>query len=126
MEIVKDVEVVPAGGRWPSGRYSEVALLDIQLDDISGMLEAKLNCGTEQGLGPWVAIGLRLSSGLLIELIDHVNRPTRGVEMRVDSWSNLGDALDDALATFGLGQDAVLWRSPLISKGATGHEAAGP
>jgi hypothetical protein len=108
-------DLVPLGSRWPSGKYCNVALLDIQGDDIERKLGCELASGSEPGLGTWRAIGLRLKSGALIELIEYLHQPTKGFELRADSSCSMGDVLGETLAALGRGPECVVWRSPLIS-----------
>lgn len=109
-------EVVRAGTRWPSGTYSEVALLRIRLEDIAERFESDLESGVEPGLGPWQGIGLKLGSEAFVELIEYLHSSSDGVELRTDSACDLSTVLDETLATLGVGRESVLWQSPLISR----------
>jgi hypothetical protein len=106
--------VVPVGTRWPSGTYASVAVLDASVDTISLVLGCIFTLGDEPGLGPWSAIGLRLESGMLVELIEYAKQPHKGIELRADSHCDLRQALDDTLVALSIGDGAVLWKTPLI------------
>jgi hypothetical protein len=114
MKTTMSFELTPVGTRWPSGTYSSAALLDITGSEISSLLGCELNSGTESGLGQWHGIGIKLRSGAVIELIEHVHRPVKGFELRVDSNYILGRALDETLALLGVTSERIRWRSPLI------------
>lgn len=110
------LELLPKGLPWPSGGYVEVALLNVQGVDVSRSIGGELSVGDEPGLGSWQAIGARLKSGAVIELIEHIHQPTKGFALRVDRGFGLGATLDETLAALGIGKESVLWRSPLIQQ----------
>jgi len=100
--------------RWPSGDYREVAVLDIKDQDLSRCFGPDIHSGDEPGLGPWRAVGGKLSSGAVIELIEYLARSGKGFELRVDSSFDMGDTLRETLAAMNLGPESVLWTSPFV------------
>lgn len=57
--------------RWPSGRSRPSGLLRITPAELQARLPEPLTSGLEDGLGPWLGIGLKLSGGQPCELVLH-------------------------------------------------------
>lgn len=114
-ENLSSFEVAPRGARWPSGDYSEAALLDLRREDIEQRLGVSLISGEEEGLGVWVAVGGTLGSGIQIELIEYSGQPVKGFALHVDSGCNPEAALEEVLSLLGADADSVLWRKSDIS-----------
>ncbi|MGZ3254588.1 MAG: hypothetical protein ACXU7D_09810 [Burkholderiaceae bacterium] len=71
--------------------------------------------GIENGLGVWVASGIRLRSGGIVEVINYRDRPgPKGFILRVDSALPLTATLDEVLHIFGLAGAALPWISPRV------------
>ena len=112
--------LVPEGTRWPSGDYISLAELAVDRQWVSDRIGAPLVAGIEDGLGPWVAIGLELGSGLAVELIEYEWAPgPRVFEVRVDRGANPALALESVLAVLGLSRDRLRWISPLVEVPST-------
>lgn len=106
---------LPRGSRWPSGDGHDAALLDIDAAELSRRLGFALDCGDEEGLGPWQGTGLRLPSEIHVELIEYRLAPKRGFLLRVDVGADPSAAVDETLAVLGLAHDVLLWLSPLAA-----------
>ena len=101
-------ELVPPGTPWPGGDGRVTAMLDIEAAELSRRLGFELASGDEPGLGPWQGLGVRLRSGTCIEFIEHRFAPVRGFVLHVDSAADPAAAVDETLASLGLGRDALL------------------
>ena len=106
--------VVTPGMKWPSGDYIDLAVLDIDGETLRHRLRSPLTRGEETGLGPWEAIGARLRSGDLVELITYIHEPSPGFTLRADAAGASWRLISETLAGLGLNQAAVLWVSPLV------------
>lgn len=108
--------VVPEGTRWPSGDYYDLAHLPIDEDTLTSVLGSPLVRGVEDGLGPWAAIGIRLSSGTALEFIRYQYEPTPpGFSVCADMKADLSRALDDVLEIFSLKRSSLVWVSPRVA-----------
>src|SRR6478752_1609196 len=101
------IERLPPGMRWPSGNYREVALLDVRGAYLSNHFGGDLVAGDEPGLGAWRAIGGKLKSGAVIELIEYLAQPEKGFALRADSSCDLQSVLDETLAFLGMKSNSV-------------------
>lgn len=99
---------------WPSGDYIELAVLEIDAATLSQRLGAPLLQGDEPGLGPWEAIGAKLRSGELIELISYAHEPQSGFTLRADARNPSFRVIVESLVGLGLKDEALLWVSPLV------------
>lgn len=108
--------VVTPGILWPSGDYADLAILDMSEDDLCRRLGVPLVEGIEEGMGPWRAIGLRLASGVFIELIVYAHTARDGFDLRVDRPFLRSEVLAEALVSLELERAAVTWVSPLIQE----------
>ena len=104
------IEIEPPGSRWASGDYVDVALINVTKEQIERCFGAPLISGEEEGLGPWIAIGGKLRSGVQIELVEHRFQPVKGFVLRVDSGCNPETALKKVLALLGIGVESIKWR----------------
>lgn len=111
----RSIRLTSQGSRWPGGDYSEVAMLSVRSDHIERCFGAPLSSGEEEGLGPWLAIGGRLESGVTVELIEFQHQPVKGFALHVDSACDPEAALEEVLALLGIGHESLKWR-----KGASG------
>ena len=103
-------EVLAPGGLWPSGDYRDVAVLPIVDADVARVFGAEMNHGIEVGLGPWRAVGFRLSAGAVAELIYYPSSPgPSGYALRLDRDASVQPALSEVLFLFGLQRDSLLW-----------------
>lgn len=74
------------------------------------MFGTELIRGTEEGLGVWHAIGLRLAGSDLVELIHYPSSPgPPGYIVRVDHDAPVEPALSEILALFGLHRSSLPW-----------------
>ena len=111
---MKGFEVVPSSTRWPPQDYVSVAMISIGAEMLSKVLGVPLVHGVESGLGPWEAVGLRLSSGTLVELVRYELKPEpKGFELRVGSGATLFATLNQVIALLGVSTTSLLWVSPL-------------
>ncbi|MBX9402281.1 hypothetical protein K4L06_13280 [Lysobacter sp. BMK333-48F3] len=101
--------LMPAGTRWSSGDYVEIAVLSIEDSQLERALKAALLHGFEAGMGRWAAIGVRLQSGVLVELIRYADVETDRFALRVDRSAEPAPALAEVLAQLGLVEGSVLW-----------------
>lgn len=106
--------VVAPGVMWPSGDYVDLAVLKIEGATLSHRLGVPLLVGDQAGLGPWEAIGARLPSGDLIELISYAHEPLRGFTLRADAGNASSRVITEALTGLGLNDAALLWINPLV------------
>jgi hypothetical protein len=67
--------VMPLGTRWPSGRYTSVAVLPMDACRLAEAIGCPLNTGAEEGLGTWVGAGIALPSGQLVEFVQYAHAP---------------------------------------------------
>jgi hypothetical protein len=73
-----------SGLRWPGGRYAEIAMIDIDENEVIAKLGRPLFTGVEEGLGPWKADGFFLSTGEMMELILYLPMAKEGFILRAD------------------------------------------
>jgi hypothetical protein len=103
------------GTQWPSGDFREIAILPIDEKAVADAFHAPLHRGDETGLGPWAALGMWHSSGILIELICYQYMPPpNGFIVRVDSSADFSEALESLLPVFNLQRDQLPWISELV------------
>lgn len=102
--------VVCKGMKWPGGGYVEVAVLDVRSQYLEELLGSALVEGVEAGLGRWRAIGARLKSGAIIELISYDHEVPERYTLRVGIGENWAEVLREALVGLGLDENSVLWR----------------
>lgn len=106
------VEISPFGIPWPSVGYSESALLAVSEMELERILSKSLVRGVEEGLGAWAAIGLRLPSGEIVELVNYRERPGEGAFIvRTVATSSAETVLKELLACLCLPQVSVAWRA---------------
>jgi hypothetical protein len=110
------LQVIAPGMPWPSGDCADMAILDISEAYLRNRLGVPLVEGTEEGMGPWQAVGLRLASGVFIELIVYAHAARDGFDLRVDRPFLCHEVLVEALAALGLDSKVVTWVSPLIQE----------
>ena len=104
---------MPIGTRWPSGNYTSAAVVALDAAHVEEVAQSSLNSGVEAGLGAWVGVGIRLSSGRPVELVQHLHAPEpRGFEVRVDSGDNCREVFGEFLRAFNVSPGAVLWVLP--------------
>lgn len=60
-------------------------------------------------MGRWAAIGIRLRSGAVVELIRYTDVETGRFALRVDRSAEPAPALAEVLAQLGLVEEGVLW-----------------
>ena len=109
---MQPIEITPIGSPWPSCGYAESALLAVSEDQLEERLSAKLLHGVEEGLGAWTAIGLRLPSGEMVELVHHRGRPgERAFLVRTVATASPQAVLDELLVCLHLPQIAVIWQA---------------
>lgn len=104
------------GSQWPSGNFAEIAMIDVSCDDVIKLVSRDLFEGIEEGMGPWKAIGLRLDSGGVIELIRYEYDSDQAFTLRADANSNFSEVLEDTLDLLGKGIDSLQWVSPLVNE----------
>jgi hypothetical protein len=102
-------ELVEQGAKWPSGRFNEIACIDIKESELAEALDSPLSSGIEEGLGDWVAAGLRLQSGAMVELIKYKSISDVGFIVRVDYDSNGDGVLEAVLKIIGKYSIDVTW-----------------
>ena len=108
-------EIVPEGARWSGRDYVSAALIPIAPEKLAELVGVPLVRGVESGLGSWEAIGLRLKSGTLVELIRYLAKPgPPGFEVRVDNNANIAVALQEVIAALGVPSQSVAWVSPRV------------
>ena len=100
---------------WPSGRYDEIATIDIDEDEVIAKLGRPLLEGVEEGLGPWKADGFFLSTGEMMELILYVPIAREGFILRIDYGAPVDTAIANFLSAFQLPPDRVRWRRDQVS-----------
>jgi len=106
------IEVLPFGTPWPRGGYAEAALLAISEVELEERISTSLVRGTEEGLGAWAAIGLRLPSGAVVELVNYPERPGESAFIVRTVATALQDSvLNELLSCLGLDQPSVIWRA---------------
>ena len=96
--------------RWPSGRYDEIAEIDLTDEAIVGRLGRPLLRGVQDGMGPWRAEGFRLSTGEVMELIFYEYYEGQCDILRVDQGTPIAAAITHFLEAFDLDETAVRWR----------------
>ena len=107
------ISPAPAGSRWPSGDFESLAILPISEELIHSVLGLELIRGVEDGLGAWAAVGFRLQSGVVVELIQHGSAPgPKGFELRADKGSDMEAVLLSILSLFNLERNALAWCAP--------------
>ncbi len=95
---------------WPSGDCRPIGLLAVTPEQIEQILGAPLERGTEEGLGPWQGIGIRLQSGRIVGLLWYDFSPEpRGVAIEADAQDNFAEARQECLSTLGLAKSQLLW-----------------
>lgn len=110
------IEVVPRGTRWPETDYVSAALIPIAPRRLAELVGGPLVDGIEDGLGSWEAIGLRLESGVLVELIRYQSKPEpQGFVLRIAGDANISAALTEVIAVLGMSRDSLTWVSPRVS-----------
>jgi hypothetical protein len=108
-------EIVPEGACWSERGYVSAALIPIAPEKLAELVGAPLVRGVESGLGGWEAVGLRLRSGTLIELIRYVAKPDpQGFEVRIGNDTNIAVALREVIAFLGVPPQALAWVSPHV------------
>ena len=109
------ITISEIGERWPSGDYVVVAIVPIESVDLVARLGAELHAGIEEGLGPWIGIGIRLVSGDPIEFVQYENAPEpKGFEVRVDTESKAEKVLMEALNILQSDLGKLTWVSECI------------
>lgn len=106
--------VVPKGTPWPSGDYFDLALFTVTEAQIESLLGLELSHGEEQGLGPWAAIGIRLKSGEVIELIYYRYSPTQGLVVRADLGCEPSVVIADVVELLRIERNVISWISPRV------------
>lgn len=107
------------GLRWSSGRYDEIATIDISEDEVITRLGRPLLEGAEEGLGPWKADGFILSTGEMMELILYLPIAREGFILRVDYGVPFDTAIAHFLSAFELPPDRLRWRRDQARKAHT-------
>ncbi|KQU71481.1 hypothetical protein ASE08_29070 [Rhizobacter sp. Root16D2] len=108
---MQTIKVLPVGAPWPGIGYVESALLAISEVDLQERISTKLARGTEDGLGSWAAVGLRLPSGGIVELVNYHERPGQNAFIvRTVATAAPELVLDELLSCLGLTQPSVIWR----------------
>lgn len=109
---MRTIEISPVGIPWPSSGYSEYALLAVSEAELERRLSTRLVHGVEEGLGAWAAIGLRLPSGAIVELVDYQERPgERAFVVRMVATASSEVVLNELLACLPLPEGSVIWRA---------------
>jgi hypothetical protein len=107
--------VSQVGERWPSGNYVEVAVLSVDDQHVSDCFSTSLLSGEEEGMGPWRAIGIRLNSGELIELIKYDYDESGGFILRTDGNANKSECLEKVIELLEVDEKNLTWISPLLN-----------
>ena len=109
---MQTVEILQLGTLWPDPGYSESALLAISEAELEERLCTKLARGVEEGLGAWAAVGLRLASGQLVELVNYEERPGESAfVVRTQATASPEAVLRELLACLCFPQSSIIWRS---------------
>lgn len=114
----RKLNVLPAPNAytWPSGDCVDLALLPITPREVAASVGSTAIAGVETGLGPWTAVGIQLPSGVVVELIEYVERPGPvGTIARVDRNFALANVLDEILRVFELQFSDLPWVSQLMA-----------
>jgi hypothetical protein len=110
---MSNFKIATQGLAWPFGDCVTVAVVDIEAERLSRILNTPLVQGTEPGLGSWQAIGLEFPGGLVVELIQHAHAPgSRGFELRVDRSCNSELALGQVVKALGGHASVLSWVAP--------------
>lgn len=104
-----NVEVQEIGARWPSGDFKEVALLDVSSDFLESATGKELQKGEEVGLGGWQAMGAKLGSGSVIELISYQGHKPPCFILRVDVGCNVFQVVEETLHALNIGKESLIW-----------------
>jgi len=106
---------MPNGTKWPVSDYVSAALIPIASETLSKVVGVPLTRGVESGLGSWEAVGLRLESGALVELIRYeIKEAPSGFEVRVAGDSDVSVTLHQVLALLNIAPESLVWVSPCI------------
>ncbi len=106
------IEILPYGTPWPAAGCAESVLLDISEPALESGLAVTLHRGIEDGLGDWAAIGLRLPSGAIVELINYRQRPgDSAFIVRTLATDPVEAVLNELLDCLSLPPTAISWRS---------------
>jgi hypothetical protein len=100
---------------WPSGDFSEIAMIDVSHEEVQSAVSTDLIEGVEPGLGAWKAIGIKLDGGEVIELIRYASDPDKAFTLRVDARENFLIVLGKVLKLLKKDKDSLVWVSPLAA-----------
>ena len=104
---------IVSSGSWPASDYVSVALIPVTSETLSRVVGTRLAHGVEIGLGAWEAVGLRLESGALVELISYTAKPgPPAFELRVAGDADLLATLQQVLALLGVSSQSLPWVCP--------------
>lgn len=93
-----------------------LGLLSLTAEEAARRLGCTVHTGEEPGLGAWHALGFRLESGVLVELVEHLARPVKGLEVRVDAGADATPAFAAVVRLLGLGSDSIVWTNPVLGR----------
>ena len=113
-DYARSFDISTAGISWPAGDYCNLAMIAIAGEAIAQRVGSGLLVGDELGLGRWQAIGLRLRSGALVELIEYFEQPVKGFVVRAERGCDGPSVLDELLAAFGFDERDVIWKNAVI------------
>lgn len=109
---MKTFEVLPAGTPWPDAGYVESALLAISEELLEQRVATRLLRGTEAGMGDWAAVGLRLPSGAIVELVNYPARPgEQAFIVRMVPTPMPEAVIGELLSCLDLAQTSIIWRA---------------
>lgn len=103
-------ELATPGEHWPSGDYVDFAVLDIDESDLGRVFSKNLQEGSEEGMGPWKAVGFKLRDGATVEIIRHERSLEKGFVLRVDRYADAASALATVLHLLGKDESCITWR----------------